>query len=48
MAIPKTDLERFVGEVTDIITNADGNLFAETYNQLNVYFADVPWQAIQH
>jgi len=38
----KTDLERLVGEFTSVFTNADGNLFAETYNQLNAYFATVP------
>ena len=38
----KTDLERLVGEFTGVFTNADGNLFAETYNQLNAYFAIVP------
>jgi len=25
-----------------VFTNADGNLFTETYNQLNAYFATVP------
>ncbi|HET6179695.1 MAG TPA: hypothetical protein VFE61_22415 [Candidatus Sulfotelmatobacter sp.] len=29
-------------EWTGVFTNADGNLFAETYNQLNAYFATVP------
>jgi type IV secretion/conjugal transfer VirB4 family ATPase len=38
----KTDLEHLVGEFTSVFTNADGNLFAETYNQLNAYFATVP------
>ena len=38
----KADLERLVGEFTSVLTNADGNLFAETYNQLNAYFAIVP------
>ena len=38
----KPDLEQLVGEFTGIFTNADGNLFAETYNQLNAYFATVP------
>jgi type IV secretion system protein TrbE len=38
----KIDLERLVGEFTGVFTNADGNLFAETYNQLNAYFAIVP------
>ena len=28
--------------MTGVFTNADGNLFAETYNQLNAYFATVP------
>jgi type IV secretion system protein VirB4 len=31
-----------VGEFVSIFTNADGNLFTETYNQLNAYFATVP------
>ena len=31
-----------VAEFTGVFTNADGNLFAETYNQLNAYFATVP------
>jgi len=38
----KPDLERLGAEFTGIFTNADGNLFAETYNQLNAYFATVP------
>ena len=38
----KADLERLVAEFTGAFTNADGNLFAETYNQLNAYFAIVP------
>jgi type IV secretion system protein VirB4 len=36
------DLEPLVGEFTGVFTNADGNLVAETYNQLNAYFATVP------
>jgi len=36
------DLDQLVGEFTGVFTNADGNLFAETYNQLNAYFAIVP------
>ena len=36
------ELERLVGEFTGVFTNADGGLFAETYNQLNAYFAAVP------
>ena len=35
-------LEQLVGEFTGIFTNADGNLFVETYNQLNAYFATIP------
>lgn len=38
----KTELDQLVGEFTSVFTNADGNLFAETYNQLNAYFATVP------
>ena len=38
----KDDLEQLVGEFAGVFTNADGNLFAETYNQLNAYFATVP------
>jgi type IV secretion system protein VirB4 len=38
----KSELEQLVGEFTGIFTNADGNLFFETYNQLNAYFATVP------
>ena len=32
----------WLAEFTGVFTNADGNLFAETYNQLNAYFATVP------
>ena len=35
-------VNRQVGEFAGIFTNASGQLFAETYNQLNVYFAIVP------
>jgi len=38
----KADLERLVAEFTGVFTNAYGSLFAETYNQLNAYFAIVP------
>jgi type IV secretion system protein VirB4 len=38
----KPDLEQLVGEFSGVFTNADGNLFVETYNQLNAYFATVP------
>jgi AAA domain len=40
--LAKTELERLVAEFTGVFTNADGNLFVETYNQLNAYFATVP------
>jgi type IV secretory pathway VirB9-like protein len=36
------ELDRRAGEFTGVFTNADGNLFVETYNQLNAYFATVP------
>jgi type IV secretion system protein TrbE len=38
----RTELDRLVAEFTGVFTNADGNLFAESYNQLNAYFATVP------
>jgi type IV secretion system protein VirB4 len=38
----KAQLGQLVGEFTSVFTNADGNLFTETYNQLNAYFATVP------
>src|SRR6185437_149026 len=38
----RQSLESQVGDFTGIFTNADGSLFAETYNQLNAYFAIVP------
>jgi type IV secretion system protein VirB4 len=38
----KAELEQLGAEFTGVFTNADGNLFAETYNQLNAYFATVP------
>jgi type IV secretory pathway VirB4 component len=37
----QADLEILVGEFAGVFTNADGNLFAETYNQLNAYFATI-------
>jgi len=40
--LAKNELERLVAEFTGVFTNADGNLFAETYNQLNAYLATVP------
>ena len=38
----RADLDQLVAEFTGVFTNADGNLFVETYNQLNAYFATVP------
>jgi type IV secretion/conjugal transfer VirB4 family ATPase len=38
----RAELDQLVGEFTGVFTNADGNLFVETYNQLNAYFATVP------
>jgi len=38
----RTELDQLGAEFTGVFTNADGNLFAETYNQLNAYFATVP------
>jgi type IV secretion system protein VirB4 len=38
----KEETDRLAGEFTSVFTNADGNLFAETYNQLNAFFAVVP------
>jgi type IV secretion/conjugal transfer VirB4 family ATPase len=38
----KENVDRLAGDFTSVFTNADGSLFAETYNQLNSYFATVP------
>jgi type IV secretion system protein VirB4 len=38
----KPELDQLIDEFTGVFTSADGNLFAETYNQLNAYFATVP------
>jgi type IV secretion system protein VirB4 len=38
----KAELDSLAGEFTGVFTNADGNLFSETYNQLNAYFATIP------
>jgi type IV secretion system protein TrbE len=38
----KQMLDHLAGEFASVFTNADGNLFVETYNQLNAYFATVP------
>ncbi|HEY1742470.1 MAG TPA: DUF87 domain-containing protein [Granulicella sp.] len=44
----KGETDRLIGEFTSVFTNADGNLFAETYNQLNAYFATVPGNYAQN
>ena len=44
----KGELDQLMGEFTGVFTNADGNLFAETYNQLNAYFATVPGNYAQN
>jgi len=41
-ATTKGELDQLVGEFSGVFSNADGNLFVETYNQLNAYFAIVP------
>jgi type IV secretion system protein VirB4 len=41
-ASTKAETDQLIGEFTSVFTNADGNLFVETYNQLNAYFATVP------
>jgi type IV secretion system protein VirB4 len=38
----KARIDELVGEFVSVFTNADGNLFTESYNQLNAYFATVP------
>jgi type IV secretion/conjugal transfer VirB4 family ATPase len=38
----RSELDQLSAEFAGIFTNADGNLFSETYNQLNAYFATVP------
>ncbi len=38
----KRETDQLIGEFARVFTNADGNLFVETYNQLNAYFATVP------
>jgi type IV secretion/conjugal transfer VirB4 family ATPase len=38
----KRETDQLIGEFTGVFTNADGNLFVETYNQLNAYFATMP------
>lgn len=38
----RAELDPLVAEFTGVFTKADGNLFDETYNLLNAYFATVP------
>ncbi len=38
----RNEVNRLVGEFAGVFTNADGNLYVETYNQLNAFFATVP------
>ena len=38
----KSDTDQLIGEFASAFTNADGNLYIETYNQLNAYFATIP------
>jgi len=38
----KRETDQLLGEFSSVFTNADGNLFVETYNQLNAYFATLP------
>jgi type IV secretory pathway VirB4 component len=35
-------LDKTLPEIVRVFTSADGNLFAESYNQLNAYFATIP------
>ena len=44
----KGELDQLVGEFSGVFSNADGNLFVETYNQLNAYFATVPGNYAQN
>jgi hypothetical protein len=43
-----SETDQVIGEFTSVFTNADGNLFIETYNQLNAYFATVPGNYAQN
>src|SRR5450631_1871505 len=47
-AATKSETDQVIGEFTSVFTNADGNLFIETYNQLNAYFATVPGNHAQN
>jgi type IV secretion/conjugal transfer VirB4 family ATPase len=41
-SLTKAELDPVIGEFVGAFSNADGNLFAETYNQLNAFFATIP------
>jgi type IV secretory pathway VirB4 component len=47
-ALTRSETDQLIGEFTSVFTNADGNLFIETYNQLNAYFATVPGNYAQN
>jgi len=47
-AATRSETDQVIGEFTSVFTNADGNLFIETYNQLNAYFATVPGNYAQN
>jgi type IV secretion system protein TrbE len=38
----KKSLDKTLPEIVRVFTSADGDLFAESYNQLNAYFATIP------
>jgi type IV secretion/conjugal transfer VirB4 family ATPase len=44
----KSVIDREIADFATIFTNADGSLFAETYNQLNALFAIVPGNYAQN
>ena len=44
----KATIDREIGEFAGVITNQDGSLFTETYNQLNAFFAIVPGNYAQN
>ena len=44
----KATIDRELGEFAGVFTNQDGSLFAETYNQLNTFFAIVPGNYAQN
>ena len=44
----KSIVDRLASEFSGVFTNFDGNLFTETYNQLNAFFATVPGNYAQN